>query len=81
MFNFLKKQLLSIYLLIKVPSAHIVIAYYYRMREDDNKKLQEEYQKLVEGLREASNARDTDVILSNPILPDEILNGNLIEFN
>lgn len=47
------------------------------MREDDNKKLQDEYQKLVDGLRDTANARETDIILSNPILPDEILNGNL----
>lgn len=45
------------------------------MREDDNKKLQEEYRKLIEGLRDASTARETDVILSNPVLPDEILSG------
>lgn len=44
------------------------------MREDDNKKLQEEYQRLVDGLRDASLARETDVILGNPVLPEEILN-------
>ncbi|XP_018324460.1 general transcription and DNA repair factor IIH helicase subunit XPD isoform X1 [Agrilus planipennis] len=43
------------------------------MREDDVKRLQEEYQRLVDGLRDASVARETDVILANPILPDEIL--------
>ncbi|XP_076271779.1 general transcription and DNA repair factor IIH helicase subunit Xpd isoform X2 [Rhynchophorus ferrugineus] len=43
------------------------------MREEDHRKLQEEYQRLVEGLRDASIARDTDLILSNPILPDEVL--------
>lgn len=43
------------------------------MREDDHKKLQLEYQKLVEGLRDASVQRETDVILANPVLPDEIL--------
>lgn len=48
------------------------------MRQDDQKKLQEEYQRLVEGLRDASVARETDVILSNPILPDEVLQGNII---
>ena len=45
------------------------------MREDDHKKLQDEYQRLVEGLRDASVARETDVILSNPVLPDAILTG------
>lgn len=43
------------------------------MREEDHRKLQEEYQRLVEGLRDASVARDTDLILSNPVLPDEVL--------
>ncbi|KAG5877282.1 hypothetical protein JTB14_021417 [Gonioctena quinquepunctata] len=43
------------------------------MREDDHKKLQDEYQRLVQGLRDASVARETDVILSNPVLPEEIL--------
>jgi DNA excision repair protein ERCC-2 len=46
-----------------------------RMREDDHKKLQDEYQRLVEGLRDASVARETDVILANPVLPDVILEG------
>lgn len=46
-----------------------------RMRQDDEKKLQDEYKRLVEGLRDASVARETDVILANPILPDEVLNG------
>lgn len=46
------------------------------MREDDHKKLQEEYQRLVEGLRDASVARETDVILANPVLPDAILTGD-----
>ncbi|PSN41187.1 TFIIH basal transcription factor complex helicase XPD subunit [Blattella germanica] len=43
------------------------------MKEDDAKKLKEEYQRLVDGLRDASIARETDVVLSNPVLPDEIL--------
>ncbi|KAL3275707.1 hypothetical protein HHI36_020456 [Cryptolaemus montrouzieri] len=43
------------------------------IREDDQKKLQEEYQILVEGLRQEAISRETDIILSNPVLPDEIL--------
>ncbi|KAJ4436082.1 hypothetical protein ANN_18709 [Periplaneta americana] len=43
------------------------------MKEDDAKKLKEEYQRLVEGLRDASIARETDVVLANPVLPDEVL--------
>ena len=38
-------------------------------------KIQDEYNRLVEGLRDAHEARDTDVILANPILPDQILDG------
>ena len=48
------------------------------MKEDDAKKLKEEYQRLVEGLRDASIARETDVVLSNPVLPDEVLQGKYI---
>lgn len=48
---------------------------FFRMKEDDAKKLKEEYQRLVEGLRDASVARETDVVLSNPVLPDEVLKG------
>ncbi|XP_039260407.1 general transcription and DNA repair factor IIH helicase subunit XPD-like isoform X2 [Styela clava] len=44
-----------------------------KMKESDAKKLQNEYQRLVEGLREANVARTSDVVLSNPILPDEVL--------
>ncbi|XP_063223266.1 general transcription and DNA repair factor IIH helicase subunit XPD [Bacillus rossius redtenbacheri] len=43
------------------------------MKEDDANKLREEYQRLVDGLRDASVARETDVVLSNPVLPDEVL--------
>ncbi|XP_043484006.1 general transcription and DNA repair factor IIH helicase subunit XPD [Leptopilina heterotoma] len=43
------------------------------MREDDVNKLQEEYNQLVEGLKDAQIARETDVILANPVLPSEIL--------
>ena len=45
------------------------------MKEDDAKKLKEEYQRLVEGLRDASVARETDIVLSNRVLPDEVLKG------
>lgn len=48
------------------------------MRDDGTKKLQEEYQRLLEGLRDAGVARETDVILSNPVLPDEVLKGKLL---
>ncbi|XP_076619861.1 general transcription and DNA repair factor IIH helicase subunit XPD [Colletes latitarsis] len=43
------------------------------MREDDVNKLREEYDRLVEGLKDAQVARETDIILANPILPTEVL--------
>ncbi|XP_006620786.1 general transcription and DNA repair factor IIH helicase subunit XPD [Apis dorsata] len=43
------------------------------MREDDVNKLKEEYERLVEGLKDAHVARETDIILANPILPNEVL--------
>ncbi|KAG8234636.1 hypothetical protein J437_LFUL014212 [Ladona fulva] len=43
------------------------------MKEADVRNLREEYERMVQGLRDASAARDTDVFLSNPILPDQIL--------
>ena len=53
---------------------------YFRMREDDMNKLQEEYSRLVEGLKDAHAARETDTILSNPVLPDEVLQGFYIVY-
>lgn len=36
------------------------------MRETDQKALENEYQKLVDGLREADEARQEDVLMANP---------------
>uniref|UniRef100_A0AAQ5XH31 General transcription and DNA repair factor IIH helicase subunit XPD n=1 Tax=Amphiprion ocellaris TaxID=80972 RepID=A0AAQ5XH31_AMPOC len=44
-----------------------------KIKETDAAKLREEYRRLVEGLKEANVARETDIYLSNPVLPDEIL--------
>lgn len=44
-------------------------------------KLKEEYERLVEGLKDAHVARETDIILANPVLPDEILQGKLLILN
>ncbi|XP_044291474.1 general transcription and DNA repair factor IIH helicase subunit XPD isoform X2 [Varanus komodoensis] len=44
-----------------------------KIKETDAEKLKEEYRRLVEGLREANIARETDVYLANPVLPDEVL--------
>ncbi|NXP75355.1 ERCC2 helicase, partial [Ramphastos sulfuratus] len=45
-----------------------------KIKETDAQRLTEEYQKLVEGLRDAGVARDSDLFLANPVLPDQILN-------
>ncbi|CAK1581300.1 unnamed protein product [Parnassius mnemosyne] len=45
-----------------------------QIREEDAARLTAEYEQMVEGLREAAAARETDTILGNPILPDEVLN-------
>lgn len=45
------------------------------MKEDDAQKLKDEYQRLLDGLRDASIARETDIVLANPVIPDEILQG------
>uniref|UniRef100_A0A3P8V5P8 DNA 5'-3' helicase n=1 Tax=Cynoglossus semilaevis TaxID=244447 RepID=A0A3P8V5P8_CYNSE len=45
----------------------------HNIKESDAAKLKEEYRRLVEGLKEANVARETDVYLANPVLPDEIL--------
>ncbi|KAK3683555.1 hypothetical protein B0T22DRAFT_483401 [Podospora appendiculata] len=43
------------------------------MRDSDQQKLQDEYEKLVEGLRGADEGRQEDAFMSNPTLPDDLL--------
>jgi len=43
------------------------------MKDTDAEKLQNEYAKLVEGLRAADEAREEDTFMSNPALPDDLL--------
>jgi DNA excision repair protein ERCC-2 len=53
------------------------------MKKTDKEKLQNEYQKLIEGLREADQAREEDSFMANPgslfpslanlVLPDDLL--------
>ena len=45
----------------------------FRIKRTDATKLQDEYQKLVQGLQEQEVARDEDQWLANPILPEDIL--------
>ncbi|KAG8688662.1 DNA-dependent ATPase of the nucleotide excision repair factor 4 complex, partial [Ceratobasidium sp. 423] len=44
------------------------------IKATDASRLQEEYERLVEGLQETENDRAEDVIMANPILPDDLLN-------
>lgn len=44
-----------------------------QMKETDSEKLQNEYAKLVEGLRAADEARDENAFMANPALPDDLL--------
>ncbi|KAL2117013.1 hypothetical protein VTJ04DRAFT_9181 [Mycothermus thermophilus] len=43
------------------------------MRESDQQKLQDEYQKLVQGLRGADDGQQEDSFMANPILPADLL--------
>lgn len=43
------------------------------MRASDAKKLQDEYEKLVEGLRGADEGREEDAFMANPALPEDLL--------
>lgn len=52
-----------------------LIFFLYSIKEYDTNRLNEEYQNMVQGLRQASAQRDADLVLANPILPDDILQG------
>ncbi|KAG9105049.1 DNA-dependent ATPase of the nucleotide excision repair factor 4 complex [Ceratobasidium sp. 370] len=43
------------------------------IKATDATKLQEEYEKLVEGLQEADEGRTEDAFMANPVLPDDLL--------
>ncbi|KAK5092144.1 TFIIH/NER complex ATP-dependent 5'-3' DNA helicase subunit [Exophiala xenobiotica] len=43
------------------------------MKVNDEQKLQDEYQKLVQGLQSADEARAEEAFMSNPVLPDDLL--------
>ncbi|KAG7664406.1 RAD3 [[Candida] subhashii] len=51
------------------------------MKSQDSEKLQNEYEQLVEGLRQAEIARDEELFMANPTLPqdllDEAIPGNI----
>ncbi|KAK6024979.1 DNA repair helicase [Ostertagia ostertagi] len=44
-----------------------------RMKSENSERLQNEYEKLVEGLRRSEQERANDERLANPVLPDAIL--------
>lgn len=52
-----------------------------KLKDTDEERLKNEYKRLVEGLKEAQIARETDLALANPILPqdvlDEVVPGNI----
>ena len=43
------------------------------VQQIDAKALQNEYEKLVEGLRAADDARREDAFMANPVLPEDLL--------
>ncbi|KAG8741353.1 DNA-dependent ATPase of the nucleotide excision repair factor 4 complex [Ceratobasidium sp. 414] len=43
------------------------------IKATDATRLQEEYEKLVEGLQEADEGRAEDAFMANPVLPDDLL--------
>ncbi|KAH7343463.1 hypothetical protein B0J17DRAFT_176935 [Rhizoctonia solani] len=43
------------------------------IKATDASRLQEEYERLVEGLQETENDRAEDAIMANPVLPDDLL--------
>lgn len=43
------------------------------IKQDDIERLRSEYSRLVEGLRDTRMNRQTDVVMANPVLPDDIL--------
>lgn len=43
------------------------------LKQVNSEKLQNEYQRLVDGLRQAQQNRATDLVMSNPVLPDDVL--------
>ncbi|KAF9937271.1 DNA-dependent ATPase of the nucleotide excision repair factor 4 complex [Mortierella antarctica] len=44
-----------------------------QMKRQGSEKLKNEYEKLVQGLQDTLQARDDDLVMSNPALPDDLL--------
>nr|CAH8842416.1 unnamed protein product [Trichobilharzia regenti] len=47
------------------------------VKQHNSERLKQEYQQLVEGLRQAQLSKETDLVLANPILPDDILQASV----
>ena len=43
------------------------------LKQQDNNRLRDEYERLVEGLKQAQERRDNALVLANPVLPDHVL--------
>ncbi|KAG0233590.1 DNA-dependent ATPase of the nucleotide excision repair factor 4 complex [Actinomortierella wolfii] len=43
------------------------------MKQSGSEKLKEEYNRLVQGLQDTLHARDEDLVMANPVLPDDVL--------
>src|SRR4051794_7511867 len=44
-----------------------------QMKSVNSEKLQNEYQRLVDGLRSAQESRENAELMANPVLPDDVL--------
>lgn len=49
--------------------------FFFSIKQKDADQLNNEYSRLVEGLRNARENRETDSVLTNPVIPDEVLDG------
>ncbi|RKP03358.1 hypothetical protein CXG81DRAFT_24013 [Caulochytrium protostelioides] len=47
------------------------------LKASNSEKLQNEYSRLVEGLREVQAARETEELMANPVLPEDILHESI----
>lgn len=47
------------------------------MKDESSTRLQEEYQSMLSGLRRANEEREDNVVLANPVLPEDVLKGSV----
>lgn len=48
-----------------------------RLKDESSSRLQEEYQNLLRGLQKANEERDENIVLANPVLPEDVLKGSV----